>query len=122
MLDVLHHGQQHAGIADDRATGFKQNLDGFALVFLPAPAIDFGKQAIQIVAYGNRLLVVVGNADAATDIHMMQRNAFGGELIDQLDQLVDRRQQWRVIQYLRTYMTVDADHGYMRSEEPMSEL
>ena len=114
MLQILHLSEQHTCIAHNRATRLEQNSDLLALIFFGTPAINPCKQSRQIICYGNRLFIVVGNADATADIKMMQSDTGLAKSINEFDDFVERFEQRRIVEQLRPDMAVDADDVQMR--------
>ena len=104
-LEHQHLGQQHAGIADQRAAGLQQQL-----TVAVATRGDAGQQLAHQHVGGRRLLVGVGDAQAAAQVDVVDRDAVGLDLLDQVEQAVQRVEVGRDLGDLRADVAVDADH------------
>lgn len=82
-----------------------------------APCVDALEQAAQVVAHGHWRRFTgfaIVDAQAAADVEVVQHDAFGVQGVDQFDQAVERFEQRRVVEQLRTDVAIDAGHLQVR--------
>ena len=85
MLEIFHARKQHAGIADQRASRLQQDV--------LAPSTQRVQQCGDVAIRRRRLLVLIADAQAATEIEMLELDAFGGEPVDQPEHLLQGVQE-----------------------------
>lgn len=100
-LQVLHLGQQHAGIGNNRPARFENQLQ--------IAAGQFGLQRGGILLRVGRVFVAVVNAEATADIEVMNMNAIGRQTINQRQQTVHRLEERFDLGQLRADVAIDAD-------------
>src|SRR5690606_20875521 len=84
VLEILHLGEQHAGVAHQRATGLQHQFK-----VAQACPLKACKHLVEQHHRLDRFFVGVADADAAAQIEMAQRNAFGLERQYELNELFE---------------------------------
>ena len=106
-LEELDAGEQQAGIADQAATRFEDDLEA-----APGQLVE---QRVQVGSNGRlHLVVLVLDTEAATEVEVVNGDAFGGQLVDQGQNAVERLDEGGRVEQLRPDMAVDAGHFDMR--------
>ena len=79
-------------------------------VFRVFPCCYFSENTSEIVGNGDGNLIIVSDSNTATDVDMLQFDSFFRQLVEEIDQFVQRLKKWRIVQQLGTDMTINT--GY----------
>ena len=109
-LQVQHLGQQHAGIADQRAARLDQQL----AVAVAARVDALQQPRHQFVGLGRRFVGVL-DAQAAADVDVVDGDALGFDRLDQVEQAVQRVEVGLHLRDLRADVAIDAHHLQARA-------
>jgi len=106
VLEILHAGQQQAGVGDDGAARLEHQRQ--------ATAFDALAHGLDVVTGQRWLFVAIAHPETAAQVQVTDLDAARGEPIDQRQQAVEGIEEGRQAGQLRADVAVDADHFQVR--------
>ena len=107
FLEEFNAGKQQASIADQSTTGFQHDLQ--------AASGQFVEQRVQITGDGRlNLIIAILDSQAATQIDVVNRDAFCGQLVNEGQNAFQRLGKGGGIKQLRADVAINADDTDVR--------